>query len=162
MKIVTFNGGNGGYILLSGLKKYAMDITAVIGVFDSGGSTGKLRKEFGGIAVGDLRRGFLALGSDRGPRSMLKELSKYRFDSGSVNGHCLGNLILLSMGINKSLGNIRKTEKFFGFMTNHHVMPPSLDDCQLCAELENGMTIEGETNIDVPKHDTKIKIRKVF
>lgn len=162
MKIVTIMGGTGSGIILPEIKKYNVDITAIIGGFDSGGSTGKIRKDFGGIALGDLRRGFLGLGSDEGDYALLKEALKHRFDRGSFNGHSLGNLLLLSLGIGNGIERIRMAEKLFGFRPNHHVMPPSFDDCHLCAELEDGTVVEGETNIDVPKHDTELKIKKVF
>ncbi len=162
MKIVTIMGGTGSYVILPELKKYNVDITAIIGGFDSGGSTGRIRREFGGIALGDLRRGFLGLGSDEDAYGLLKEATKHRFNTGFMEGQCLGNFILLSQEIGKGIENIRKAEKLFGFKPNHHIMPPSFDDCQLCAELENGEIIEGETNIDVPKHDSKIKIKRVF
>ncbi len=162
MKIVTVTGGNGGYTLLSGLKKYNTDITAIIGAFDSGGSTGRLRREYGGIALGDLRRGFLALGSDQEAYSHIKELTNYRFESGELRGHNLGNLLLFSLGAAEGMENLRKAEKIYGLKENHHVMPPSFDDCHLCAELENGEIVEGETNIDVPKHDSRLKISRVF
>ncbi len=163
MKFVTLTGGNGGYTLLSGLKKYDVDITAIIGCFDSGGSTGKLRREYGGIALGDLRRGYLALGSEEEPYGIMKELLKKRFEKDtSLNGHSLGNLILLGLGVNKNPDTLEKARKIFGFKENYKVLPPSFDDCHLCAELEDGTIIEGETNIDVPKHDTSLKISRVF
>ncbi len=162
MKIVTIMGGTGSYVILPELKKYDVDITAIIGSFDSGGSTGRIRREFGGIAMGDLRRGFLGLGSDESSYSLLKEATKHRFKTGFMEGQCLGNFILLSQEIGKGIENIRRAEKMFGFKPNHHVMPPSFDDCQLCAELENGEIVEGETNIDVPKHNSKMKIKRVF
>lgn len=163
MKIVTITGGNGGYILLSGLKKYDVDITAVISAFDSGGSTGKLRKEFGGIALGDLRRGFLALGSDEGNFKIMKELLTKRFDkNSSLSGHNLGNLLLFSLNVHKDFNSLEMARKIFGLKENYHILPPSFDDCQLCAELEDGSILEGETNIDVPKHDTRLKIKRVF
>lgn len=163
MKILTITGGNGGYILLSGLKKYDVDITAVISAFDSGGSTGKLRKEFGGIALGDLRRGFLALGSDEGNFKIMKELLTKRFDkNSSLSGHNLGNLLLFSLNVHKDFNSLEMARKIFGLKENYHIVPPSFDDSHLCAELEDGSILEGETNIDVPKHDTRLKIKRVF
>ncbi|UCG95574.1 MAG: YvcK family protein [archaeon] len=163
MKIVTFNGGKGGYILLLGLKKLDADITAVFSAFDSGGSTGKLRKEFGGIALGDLRRGFLALGSDEGKFKIMKEFLTKRFQKdSSLNGHNLGNLMLFSLNIQKDPKSLEKAKQIFGLKEKHNILPPSFDDCNLYAELEDGSIIEGETNIDVPKHNTELKIRRVF
>jgi len=163
MKIVTFSGGNGGYILLSGLKKYDVDITAIISCFDSGGSTGNLRKEFGGIALGDIRRGFLALGSDEENFKIMKEFLTKRFEkNSSLSGHNLGNLLLLSLEMQKNPNSFEKAKKIFGLKDNYHILPPSFDDSHVCAELEDGSIIEGETNIDIPKHDTKLKIKRVF
>ncbi len=163
MKFATFTGGNGGYTLLSGLKKYDIGITAIMSCFDSGGSTGKLREEYGGIALGDLRRGFLALGSDKEPYRTMKDLLKKRFEKNtSLNGHSLGNLILFGLDIHKTPEGLEKARKIFGLKENYKVIPPSFDDCQLCAELDDGTVIEGEINIDVPKHDTNMKIKRIF
>ena len=92
-KVVRIGGGSGGYTLLRGLKAFPLDITAVFTSFDSGGSAGVLRDEFGILPPRDVRRGLLAL-ADEGQAEILRELFNYRFDNGnsSLHGHSFGNL----------------------------------------------------------------------
>ena len=88
-KIVVFGGGTGSNILLSGLKDYDYDLTAVVCVSDDGRSTGKLRKEFNMPAVGDIRNVIVSLADTD---SKIKDLLSYRFDTYSdLNGHPIGN-----------------------------------------------------------------------
>jgi len=60
-RVTVIGGGTGTYQVLQGLKKYDVDISAVISMCDSGGSTGRLRKELGILPPGDVRRAILAL-----------------------------------------------------------------------------------------------------
>src|SRR3989344_5313304 len=96
-KIVVIGGGTGSFTVPRGLKKYPLDITAVISMFDSGGSTGLLRDEFGMLPPGGVRRGLLALAQDKGDDS-LRELFNFRFQSDcSLHGHSFGNLFLMAL-----------------------------------------------------------------
>jgi len=72
-KIVTIGGGTGTFTLLSGLKKHPVELTAIVTMADSGGSTGRLRDEFGYLPVGDVRMALAAL-SDANGRNILREL----------------------------------------------------------------------------------------
>ena len=83
--IVVIGGGTGTYTVLSGLKKYSKDRTtlhAIISVSDSGGSTGRLRGEFGVLPVGDFRMALAALSSESNEDNLLRELFLYRFSKG--------------------------------------------------------------------------------
>lgn len=94
-KIVVIGGGTGSYVLLSGLKEYPVELTAIVPVTDDGGSTGRLRDEFGFLPVGDIRQCLAALASKSG---LLHELLLYRFAKGrGLEGHNLGNLILTAL-----------------------------------------------------------------
>lgn len=94
-KIVVIGGGTGSYVLLSGLKEYPVNLTAIVPVTDDGGSTGRLRDEFGFLPVGDIRQCLAALASQSG---LLHELLLYRFNKGKgLAGHNLGNLILTAL-----------------------------------------------------------------
>ena len=92
-RIVVIGGGTGTHTLLSGLKQYAedFDIKAVVTMADSGGSTGRLRDEFGYLPVGDVRMALTALAKDTDESSnILRELFLYRFDRGEgLSGHTL-------------------------------------------------------------------------
>ena len=90
-KIVTIGGGTGSFTLLSGLKKYPVDISAVVSMMDDGGSTGILRDELGVLPPGDVRQCLVAL-SDSSKE--MRELMNYRFDKGGLKGHSFGNLFL--------------------------------------------------------------------
>jgi len=162
-KVVRIGGGSGGYTLLRGLKAFPLDITAVFTSFDSGGSAGVLRDEFGILPPGDVRRGLLAL-ADEGQAEILRELFNYRFANGnsSLHGHSFGNLFLaaLSSIYGGEMEGIRKASELLNIKGK--VLPVSLDKSHVHAMLEDGTEIVGETNIDIPKHDGNLRIKKVF
>lgn len=89
-KVVVIGGGTGSFTLLSGLKKYPADITALVNMADDGGSTGVLRDELGVLPSGDVRQCLVALSN----ADKLREVFNYRFSEGSLEGHSLGNLFL--------------------------------------------------------------------
>ena len=162
-KVVRIGGGSGGDTLLRGLKAFPLDITAVFTSFDSGGSAGVLRDEFGILPPGDVRRGLLAL-ADEGQAEILRELFNYRFNNGhsALHGHSFGNLFLaaLSSIYGGEIEGIRKASELLNIKGK--VLPVSLDKSDLHAILENGEEIVGETNIDIPKHNGDFRIQKVF
>lgn len=162
--IVVIGGGTGSYTVLRGLKNYTNDLTAIVSMFDSGGSSGKLRDEFGYLPPGDLRRCILALAPEDGTNDFLRKLFDYRFEKGNgLTDHSLGNLILTAAteingdNLLKAIEDVSKLFRLKG-----KVLPVSLDNCILCAELENGTVIKGETHIDVPKHDPSLRIKRIF
>ena len=171
-RVVTIGGGTGSYVVLRGLKEYPFSITAVISMFDSGGSSGVLRDEFGILPPGDIRRALVAL-SDGKRAEILRELFNFRFpagggsssggrNGGSLKGHSFGNLFLtaLSSIYGSDIEAIRKASELLDIKGK--VLPVSLDNSNLHAILEDGSEIVGETNIDVPKHDGSKSIQKVF
>ena len=155
-KVVVFGGGTGLSYLLKGLKKFPVDITAVISVSDNGRSTGKLREEFGIPAVGDIRHVITSL-SEIDPK--IKEMLSYRFKTYSdLNGHAVGNLILTALL--EVTGSLTESIKALSTLldVNATVLPISEDSLTLMAEDDKGNTIEGEEQIT--KSNTKIK--KIF
>lgn len=160
-KVVTIGGGTGSYVVLRGLKEFPLDITAVVSMFDSGGSSGVLRDEFGVLPPGDVRRCLLAL-SDGKRAEILRDLFNYRFNGGTgLSGHSFGNLFLVALSsiYGGEIEGIRKASELLDIKGK--VLPVSLDKAELQALLWNGEKIKGETNIDVPKHDGKTRIREV-
>ena len=160
-KFVVIGGGTGSFTVLRGLKKYDVDITAVVSMFDSGGSTGLLRDEFGVLPPGDVRRCLIALAEDGD--NLLRDLFNYRFDEAcSLKGHSFGNLFLtaLTQITGNEVDAIKKAGQLLHIKGS--VLPVSVDHAHLGAELENGHTVVGETNIDVPKHDGTLRIKRVF
>ena len=145
MKVVVLGGGTGSSTLLRGLKLFPLDITAVISVADDGRSTGKLRKEFNTVGVGDIRQVITAL-SDTEP--LMEKLMNYRFKTTSdLNGHAVGNLILTAlanMNGNLSTG-IESLSKVFNLKGK--VLPLTEDYVTLKAKMKDNSIIEGEHNI---------------
>ena len=91
-KIVVIGGGTGVFTVLSGLRKYPVNLSAIVSVADDGGSTGVLREEFGILPPGDVRRTMVALA--RSDDRLLSDLFSYRFSEGGLRGHTFGNIML--------------------------------------------------------------------
>lgn len=162
-KIVVIGGGTGTFMLLKGLKKYTSELTAVFTMFDSGGSTGKLRDEFGYLPPGDIRRGIIALAPEDSSTKTLRDLFTYRFSKGNgLEGHNFGNLLLTALKeiTGDELAAVYEASKLFNI--KGRVLPVTLDNTHLSAELEDGQIIAGETNIDIPKHNTNLRIKRIF
>ena len=155
-KVVVLGGGTGLSVLLQGLKKFPLDITAIVSVCDNGSSTGKLREEFNTPAVGDIRRVLISL-SETEP--LVEKLFNYRFNTYSdLNGHTVGNLILTATKeITGNLSDgIEALSKVFNLKGK--VVPLTEDNVTLMALMKDGSIIEGEKEItSSPK-----KIKKVF
>lgn len=144
-KIVAFGGGSGLSSLLIGLKKFPVDITAVVSVCDDGSSTGKLRKEFKIPAVGDIRKVIASLSETDG---LMEELLNYRFKTTSdLNGHTVGNLMLTALS--NITGNMSDGIEVLSSVLNlkGHVLPLTEDNAILMAKMKDGKIIEGEHNI---------------
>ena len=143
-KIVTIGGGSGSFMVLSGLKKLPVELTAVVGMADDGGSSGVLRDELGVLPPGDIRQCLVALSkSDR----TLRELFNYRYASGSLNGHTFGNLFLSTLekitgGLDAAIEEAGRILRIKG-----RVLPVTLKSARLVAILKNGRKIIGENKI---------------
>ncbi len=160
--IVVIGGGSGIFNVLKGLKNYPISITSIVTTFDNGGSTGILRDEFGILPPGDLRRSLVALSPDTGD-STIRDLFSFRFPKeSSLHGHSFGNLFLQALDsvTGNEVSAIKKASEILNI--KNKIFPISVDKAHLCAELENGEIIKGQTNIDKPKHDGSVKIKKVF
>lgn len=157
--IVVIGGGTGTFMVLSGLKKYPVNLSAIVTMADDGGSSGVLRDEYGVLPPGDIRRALVVLsGADKS----LRDLFTYRFKKGGFAGHSFGNIFLSAL--ESTTGDFRTAVKKAHEILNvqGEVIPVTLTDTRLFAELENGEIIKGESNIDVPKHNPELKIKKVF
>ncbi|HLD28143.1 MAG TPA: gluconeogenesis factor YvcK family protein [Patescibacteria group bacterium] len=158
-KITVIGGGTGTYTLLKGLKYYDVDLTAIVTTADSGGSSGQLRDEFGVLPPGDLRRCLVALSEKRG--DVWRQIFEYRFN-GEQEKNNLGNLIITALV--KLTGDLPRAIDVVSDLleVNGRVLPATLDNVHLCAKLEDGQIVVGESNIDIPKHNSKLKIREVY
>ena len=155
-KVVVIGGGTGLSTMLRGLKQYTSHITAIVTVGDDGGGSGKLREDLGMLPPGDIRNCILAL-ADTEP--LMEDLLQYRFTEGSLKGQCFGNLFLAAMaGISENFEDaVQKMSSVLA--VKGKVLPVTLDDMKLVAELENGEIIEGESKIpsEVIVRNTRIK-----
>lgn len=158
--IACLGGGNAmPRAVLEGLKKREVDIVALCAMLDSGGSSGRLREDYGIVSPGDIRRAFIALANTS---PIIEELFDYRFQAGELQGHNFANLFITALNLSTEDGE--KTFETMNDLLNvsHQVLPVTLDSSHVCARLENGEVIEGETNIDIPKHDGSLEIEEVF
>lgn len=159
-KIVVIGGGTGLSTMLRGLKLYTNNITAIVTVGDDGGGSGKLRADLGMLPPGDIRNCILAL-ADTEP--IMEDLLQYRFTEGTLKGQSFGNLFLAAMdGISDNFeAAVQKMSSVLA--VTGKVLPVTLDDMKLIAELENGNIVEGESIIpdEVIKQKSKIKNLKI-
>lgn len=159
-KIVVIGGGTGVFTVLSGLRDYPVELAAVVSMADDGGSSGVLREEFGILPPGDVRRVMVAMShsDDR----VLSDLFNYRFEQGGLKGHTFGNIMLTAL--ERICGSFEEAVKEAGRILGVHgqVLPVTTKNVRLCAQLEDGTLIQGETNIDIPKHDVSLRVKKVF
>ena len=157
-KVVVIGGGTGLSTMLRGLKQYTSHITAIVTVGDDGGGSGKLREDLGMLPPGDIRNCILAL-ADTEP--LMEDLLQYRFTEGSLKGQCFGNLFLAAMaGISENFEDaVQKMSSVLA--VKGKVLPVTLDDMKLIAELENGEIIEGESKIPSEVIVRKTRIKKI-
>lgn len=154
--VVVLGGGTGQSVLLNGLKKFPVNITAVVSVADDGRNTGKLREQFNIPAMGDVRRVLIALSETE---DFVAELFSYRFKGDcDLGGNNIGNLLLTAMS--DICGNLSSGVKEISKILNlkGEVLPLTDDNVVLMGEMNDGSIIEGEHNITLsPK-----KIKRVF
>lgn len=163
-RVVTMGGGHGSYILLSGLKKYqdAIDIKSVVSIADDGGSTGRLREQFGYLPLGDLRMALVALAGDDAQFPLL-DLLRYRFSKGDegLKGHNLGNLILTALTdmLGSEVAAIREVSKMLHL--EGVVLPASEKHTTLTAYYSDGSLVRGQHFINNQPHNDNIYITKL-
>src|SRR2546421_8897674 len=156
-RVVTIGGGTGTFSLLSHLKKYQFNISAIVTMSDRGGSSRRLMDEFQRqLPLGDLRMSLVALARNG---ALWREVFMHRFEQvenddmkqkmRGVGGHSLGNLILKGLqDINNGdlLLAIEDAQELLN--TAGRVLPVTLEQTMICADLNDGTTICGETDID--------------
>lgn len=144
-EIVVIGGGTGLSTLLRGLKDYTSNLTAIVTAADDGGSSGRIRKEWGLVPPGDIRNCLLAL-ADTEP--LMNALFDYRFETGEgLQGHNFGNLFILAM--TEITGDFETAVQEFSRVLNvrGQVMASTLNNVNLKATYENGEEIIGESSI---------------
>jgi len=144
-KIVVIGGGTGLSVLLRGLKKYTSQLTAIVTVTDDGGSSGRLRAELGVLPPGDIRNCLVALAETE---TLMNKVFQHRFiHNSSLNGHNLGNLLLVAMteitgDFVSAIQEVSKVLKVRG-----KVLPATLQNVSLGAHMQDGAIVKGETAI---------------
>ncbi len=152
--IVAIGGGTGLSVLLEGLKEYTSNITAIVTVADSGGSSGKLREQFNILPPGDIRNCLVALAD---APELMRKLFQFRFDKNSeFNGHNFGNLFITVM-TQLTGGDFEKAikESSSVLAIRGQVIPSTLNNVALVAQYIDDKTMEGEAQI--PKRHVPIK-----
>lgn len=164
IKVVTIGGGNGSAKSIRALKRYVdkIELSSVVSMSDSGGSSGVLRQEFGGLPTGDILRATLAM--SRYDYDLLKKIFYgNRFHGvGKLDKHNIGNLFL-TLSKNYSLdfmASVQALEQ--GVDAVGSVYPTTLDNTDLVVELTDGQKIKTEAKIDRPDYDRSLKIAKAW
>ena len=144
-KVVVIGGGTGTFTVLSGLRNYPFELTAIVSTADDGGSTGILRDEMGVLPPGDIRQALVALANDSG---VVRELFNYRFSDGPFKGHSFGNIFLSAM--EKVTGSFDTAVMEAGrvLAIKGSVIPVTNDTVYLRAQTCQGRTIKGEHRIE--------------
>ncbi|MGB9743330.1 MAG: gluconeogenesis factor YvcK family protein [Minisyncoccales bacterium] len=159
-RVVCLGGGNAmPKAVLTGLKKQPFQLIVICAMLDSGGSAGRLRKDYHLVSPGDIRRALLALANTS---PVLQELFNYRFQTGQLKGHHFANLFItaLELATNDYEKSFQELSRILN--VSHQVLPVTLDNSHLYAILENNQVIKGEGNIDRPQHDGHLRIKKVY
>src|SRR3989344_4575711 len=157
-KVVVIGGGTGTYVVLSGLKKYDLELSAIVSMMDSGGSTGRLRDQLGVLPPGDLRQCLVSL-SDAS--DLWRRLFLYRFKSGDLKGHNFGNIFLTALEKTTSDYNEVVNTASYILKTRGKVIPVTFDKTHLCVTYMDGETIKSEELIDNATHKQSV-INKAF
>jgi len=144
LRVVAIGGGTGLSTLLRGLKKFDVDISAIVAVTDEGGSSGILRRELKVPPPGDVRNNFIALSENE---ELLEKIFNFRFKDGSLKGHAVGNIILAALtmitgSLSMAIESLSELLAIRG-----KIFPVSNELVRLVAEMDDGSKIIGETNI---------------
>ena len=153
-KVVVIGGGTGLNTVIKGLKKYTNNITAIVTLSDYGKQSTKSRKELGLKPYGEIKDSIIAL-SDK------EELMKWNFTNSKIKGLNFGDIYLTAMNEifeNPSIG-IRKSTEILNI--TGQVIPATLDDITISAELEDGTIVEEKEKIPEVVYSKISKIKRI-
>lgn len=157
VRVVVVGGGTGTHTMLRGLKQYhtEVELSAIVTMADSGGSTGRLRDEFGYLPVGDARMALVALAADvEDHEQLVRELFLYRFAKGNgLSGHNFGNLLLTALTdlLGSEVQAIESASRIL--RVRGQVLPVTTDNVHLHATYDDGVVAVGESHIDEPPEE---------
>ena len=154
-RVVALGGGTGLSALLRGLKEYTGNLTAIVTVADDGGSSGKLREQYRILPPGDFRQCLTALAETE---PLMTQLFQHRFSEGALDGHAFGNLFIMAMA--EITGDFEHALRESGkvLAVRGTILPSTLHDVVLVAELEDGQEAVGESRIPL----SMMPIRHVY
>ncbi len=143
-RVVVVGGGTGNFVVLRGLKKYPVELTAIVSMADDGGSTGILRDELGVLPPGDVRQCLVALSDSS---RLMRSLMNYRFENGGLGGHSFGNLLLSAL--EKVTGSFEKAVEEAGkiLFIKGKVIPVTTHQVRLKMILNDRRVLEGEREV---------------
>ncbi len=152
-KVVALGGGHGLAVALRAARQYSKEITAVVSVADDGGSSGRLRRDLGVGAPGDLRKSLVALASDDGPFTAAFE---HRFEQGELAGHALGNLVIV--GLAEQLGDLERALAEAGRLLGAvgQVVPATPDGVTIKADI-GGEDVVGQVAVESGARDAPVR-----
>jgi len=170
-RVVVVGGGTGSHTVLTGLRRFPIDVTCVVSVMDSGGSSGRLRDEYGFLPAGDARQCLVALAGDDEAAAILRALFTYRFQSSrsdghdatrTLDGHNLGNLFISAL--TDITGSVEGAYSWAGRLlgAKGQVIPVTPSNVHLCAMLTDGHVLHGEAAIDVRTEHLEAAIDYVY
>ncbi|MDQ1467566.1 MAG: hypothetical protein QOH10_1981, partial [Actinomycetota bacterium] len=141
--VVALGGGHGLSVALQAARRYAGSITAVVSVADDGGSSGRLRRDLDVPAPGDLRKCLVALAGEGSPWAAVLE---HRFRSGELEGHALGNLLIV--GLTEALGDLPTALREAGRLVDAvgRVLPATVDPVVIKADVD-GEVVQGQVAV---------------
>jgi len=152
-KVAALGGGHGLAVALRAARRYSGAVTAVVSVADDGGSSGRLRRDLGVPAPGDLRKSLVALASDDGPFTAAFE---HRFAHGELAGHALGNLVIVALA--EELGDLDRALAEAGRLlgTVGHVVPATADAVMIKADI-GGEDVVGQVAVESGARDAAVR-----
>jgi len=154
MKVVAVGGGHGTAVTLRALKRISEDVAGVVSVADDGGSTGRLRAMLDVAAVADLRKCLCALAD---PDNPLTQSFEHRFSRGELNGHAVGNLLLV--GILDATGDLEETVRTVAEVMGVKglITPASCEGVVLVATTTDGTT-RGQSEVAATKGIRRVEV----
>lgn len=157
-KIVVIGGGTGSFTVLTGLKNFEVDLSAVVSMADDGGSTGVLRDELGVLPPGDVRQCLVALSNSS---RLMRSMMNYRFENGGLGGHNFGNILLSTL--EKVTGSFEKAIEEAGKILSikGKVLPVTTNPVRLHMILDNNQLLHGEKEI-LLSNETLIGFRNIY
>lgn len=157
-KVVVIGGGTGLNNIIKGLKKYTNNITAIVNISDYGYETSQSRKELGILPYEEIKDSIVAL-SDQ--EELMEKLFSWNFKNKKIKGLNFGDIYLTAMNeIFKSPSvGIRKSTEILNI--TGQVVPATLDDITVCAELEDGTIVESKEKIPEVVYNKVSKIKRI-